>query len=66
MPITKRGSLDGVKVYLGDAGSRSRDAGWLMIRGSGTEPMLRLYAETNSPATTRTILDSTAAFVRSL
>jgi phosphomannomutase len=58
-PIAHRESLDGVKLYLGDAG-------WLMIRGSGTEPMLRLYAETNSSATTRAILDRTASFVRAL
>jgi len=58
-PIVKRESLDGVKIYLGDAG-------WLMVRGSGTEPMLRLYAETSSASTTRAILDRTAALVRAL
>jgi len=59
LPITNREQLDGVKIYFGDAS-------WLMVRGSGTEPMLRLYAETNSAATTRAILDGTAAFVRAL
>jgi len=58
-PIVKREDMDGVKLYLGDAG-------WLMVRGSGTEPMLRLYAETNSPATTSSILDRTASIVRAL
>jgi len=37
-----------------------------MVRGSGTEPILRLYAETSSAAKTRDILDRTAALVRSL
>jgi len=37
-----------------------------MVRGSGTEPMLRLYAETGSAATTGGILDRTAALVRGL
>jgi len=58
-PIRNREDMDGVKLYLGDAG-------WLMARGSGTEPMLRLYAETASAAMTRDILDRAAAFVRSL
>jgi alpha-D-glucose phosphate-specific phosphoglucomutase len=58
-PITRREDLDGVKLYLGDAG-------WLMVRGSGTEPMLRLYAETPSAETTRDILTRTAAFVRTM
>jgi phosphomannomutase len=58
-PVAKREDLDGVKIYLGDTG-------WLMVRGSGTEPMLRLYAETSSAATTRDILDRTTALVRAL
>jgi len=57
--IEKREDLDGVKLYLGDVG-------WLMVRGSGTEPMLRLYAETGSAAKTRDILDRTAGLVRGL
>ena len=56
-PIVRREDMDGFKVYLGDAG-------WLMVRGSGTEPMLRLYAETSTAETTRRILNETAAFVR--
>jgi phosphomannomutase len=65
-PIRNREDLDGVKLYLGDTGGRPREAGWLMIRGSGTEPMLRLYAETASPAATRDILDRASVFVRKL
>ena len=58
-PVAKREDLDGIKIYLGETG-------WLMVRGSGTEPMLRLYAETSSAANTRDILARTAALVRSL
>ncbi len=57
--VVRREDLDGVKVYLGEAG-------WLMVRGSGTEPMLRLYAETASADTTRRILNETAALIRAL
>jgi phosphomannomutase len=55
-PIVRRESLDGVKVYLGEIG-------WLMLRASGTEPMLRLYSETTRPETTRRVLDEVAAQV---
>lgn len=33
---------DGVKMY-------AKDGSWLMIRGSGTEPIIRIYAESDSP-----------------
>jgi len=46
-----------IKLYLGEIG-------WVMLRASGTEPMLRIYSETTSPATTRKILDETCAIVK--
>ena len=58
-PVTRREDLDGIKVYLGEIG-------WVMLRASGTEPMLRVYSETTSPATTRRILDETCTIVRRL
>ena len=56
-PIVRRENLDGVKSYLGDIG-------WVMVRASGTEPILRAYAETNSPETARRVLDEVAALAR--
>ena len=44
-----------MKVYLGDIG-------WVMVRASGTEPMLRVYSETTRPETTRRVLDEVARF----
>ena len=32
------------------------DGAWLMLRGSGTEPILRIYAETASDAGAQTLL----------
>jgi len=58
-PITRREDLDGVKVYLGDVG-------WVMVRASGTEPMLRVYAETNRAETTKRVLDEVTMLVRAL
>jgi phosphomannomutase len=36
------------------------------VRGSGTEPMLRVYSETTSPETTRRVLDHVVKMVRAL
>jgi phosphomannomutase len=56
-PVMHKEDMDGIKCYLGDIG-------WVMARASGTEPMLRLYAETSSAAATRRILDEVSALVR--
>src|ERR1700680_2053620 len=48
-PIVRREDLDGIKMYVGE----NR---WVMLRASGTEPMLRIYSETRSAAGTRRIL----------
>jgi len=58
-PVVNREDLDGIKIYVGDVG-------WLMARASGTEPMLRLYSETTSPATTRRLLEEAARIVKNL
>lgn len=58
-PITHREDLDGSKVYLGDIG-------WAMVRASGTEHMLRIYAETTQAQTTRRVLDEVTAIVKKL
>jgi phosphomannomutase len=57
--VARRENLDGIKLYLDELG-------WVMLRASGTEPMLRVYSETRSPAATRKILDYTCATVRGL
>jgi len=43
-------SHDGVKYILGEEG-------WLLIRPSGTEPVLRVYAEARSPALVQSLLE---------
>ena len=42
-PLAEVKSFDGVKFI-------AKDGSWLMLRGSGTEPILRIYAETSSDA----------------
>ncbi len=58
-PVVKREDLDGVKAHLGDIG-------WVLVRASGTENMLRIYAETTQPETTQRVLDATSAMVQRL
>jgi phosphomannomutase len=58
-PIVHREDLDGVKAYLGEIG-------WVMVRASGTEPMLRVYSETTRAETTRRVLDEVSALVEKL
>jgi len=41
-PVDRLLTFDGVKMI-------SKDGSWLMLRGSGTEPILRIYAEAKSP-----------------
>src|SRR5580693_5583104 len=56
-PVVKREDLDGLKIYLGDIG-------WVMLRASGTENMLRIYSETTRPQTTRRILERVTELAR--
>jgi len=56
-PVTNREDLDGQKIYLGDIG-------WVMLRASGTENMLRIYSETTRADTTRRVLDRVTELVR--
>ncbi len=58
-PIVRRENLDGIKAFLGDAG-------WLLVRASGTEAMLRVYSETTHPQTTAKILSGVSEIVRNL
>lgn len=58
-PVVGREDLDGVKTYLGDIG-------WVMVRASGTERMLRVYSETTRTETTRRVLDEVVKTVRKL
>ena len=48
-PLAEVKSYDGVKFV-------ARDGSWLMLRGSGTEPILRIYAEARSDADARKLL----------
>jgi phosphomannomutase len=48
-PLAQIKSFDGVKFI-------ARNGAWLMLRGSGTEPVLRIYAEAQSDAAARKLI----------
>ena len=58
-PVLRREDLDGIKVYVGEVG-------WVMVRASGTEHMLRVYSETSRPETTERLLSEVTSLVRGL
>ncbi len=50
MPVVKSRTDDGFKYY-------SEDGSWLLIRFSGTEPIMRVYTETSSAEKVREMLE---------
>jgi phosphomannomutase len=58
-PVTRREDMDGMKLYLDEIG-------WVLVRASGTERMLRVYAETTRTETTERVLEEVCGTVRKL
>ena len=54
--IKKILDFDGIKIIL-------EDDSWVLMRPSGTEPLIRTYAETDKPERTQTLLDQAARWV---
>ena len=48
--VTRKDTTDGFRFFLGDES-------WLLIRFSGTEPLVRVYAEAGSPAKVARLLE---------
>jgi phosphomannomutase len=61
--VLRRERIDGVKLYLDAPRERDGAEPWLLLRASGTEHLLRLYAEAASPRLVGEILDAAEAFV---
>jgi phosphomannomutase len=62
--VLKKENLDGIKFFL-DAPTHGNGAeAWILFRASGTEPLLRVYAEAASPELVEEILASGEKFVK--
>jgi phosphomannomutase len=62
--VLRKEHLDGIKFFL-DAPTNGNGAeAWVLFRASGTEPLLRLYAEASSPELVTELLVTGEAFVR--
>ncbi len=65
MPILRVETLDGVKFYLDNpeaAGKPNAAETWLLLRASGTEPLMRIYTESCSKESVATLLESARKF----
>jgi phosphomannomutase len=63
--ILKKEGLDGVKFFLDASTDGNGAEPWVLFRASGTEPLLRIYAEAASPELVQEVLATAEQFVLS-
>ena len=66
MKVLREETLDGIKFFLENpacAGKPNAAETWLLLRASGTEPLLRVYCESCSQDSVHTVLQAAQAFV---
>jgi len=61
--VQKKENLDGVKFFIGAPTNGNGAEAWVLFRASGTEPLLRLYAEASSPELVAELLSAGESFV---
>ena len=65
MPVQRTETLDGVKFYLENPEAKTKSNAaetWLLLRASGTEPLLRIYTESCSKESVAKLLESARTF----
>ena len=65
MPILRIETLDGVKFYLDNPEAKTKPNAaetWLLLRASGTEPLMRIYSESCSKESVTKLLEAARAF----
>jgi alpha-D-glucose phosphate-specific phosphoglucomutase len=63
--VRKKEGLDGVKFFLNASTDGNGAEPWVLFRASGTEPLLRIYAEAASPELVQEVLATAEKFVLS-
>ena len=61
MPILRQETLDGVKFYLDNPEAKSKPNAaetWILLRASGTEPLMRIYTESCSKESVAKLLEA--------
>jgi phosphomannomutase len=65
MPVLRVETLDGIKFFLENpeaASTPNAAETWLLLRASGTEPLMRIYSESVSKESVNRLLESARAF----
>ena len=68
MTVIRQETMDGIKFFLHNPEAATKPNAaetWILLRASGTEPLLRIYTESCSPETVQRLLDSAQAFALS-
>jgi phosphomannomutase len=55
--------MDGVKLFLAAPNHANGAKPWVLLRASGTEPLLRVYSEAATPELVTEILEDAKSFV---
>ena len=66
MKVLRVETMDGIKFFLENpdcAGKKNAAETWLLLRASGTEPLLRVYCESCSVESVARVLEAAQAFV---
>jgi phosphomannomutase len=65
MPILRQETLDGVKFYLDNPEAKTKPNAaetWILLRASGTEPLMRIYTESCSKESVARLLEAGRKF----
>lgn len=65
MPVLRMETMDGVKFYLNNPEAKTKPNAaetWILLRASGTEPLLRIYTESCSKESVSRLLEAGRAF----
>jgi phosphomannomutase len=61
--VQRAEDLDGFKFFVDAPRGNNGAEAWVLLRGSGTEPLLRVYCEAAAPETVNEILDAAVEFI---